>query len=54
MAPMALLTLPTDMLRGTSEIPHLNSPHGERQERLFALTLTLLLIGAPLGVMLMR
>jgi hypothetical protein len=51
---MALLTLPTEMLRGVGDTQALASPHGERQERLFALTLALLMVGAPLVLVVMR
>ena len=54
MAPMALLTLPTEMLRDADQHPHPASPHGERRERVYALALMLLLFGAPLGMMLAR
>ena len=53
MAPMALLTLPTDMLRDANAHPQTASPHGERKERLYAVALTAILMAAPLGLVLL-
>lgn len=51
MTPMSLLTLPPEALRHASE--H-RSPRGERRERFYALVLAGLLLGAPLGALLLH
>ncbi len=54
MAPMALLTLPTEVLREATLNPHADSPHGERNERAYALALMLLVMGIPMSALLLR
>jgi len=54
MSPMSLLTLPAGELRDMSAHDPLPSPHGERGERRYALTLVLALLSAMLVAVLIH